>query len=201
MRDHLEKKVEEIQTLFSNNAAKDEEIICLKEEIKKISDLSPAQYASCENVDPKYEETERLRAEIKELREELSDMSLNDYSGVEPGRTQRLQLLAQEESLEDLEIQKLNSQASHENIYYSSELEKLRNELEIRSKQFETERITWAQEKEKVLRYQRQLQMNYVQMFRKTRALEAEIESLTLELELDKTGLKKSLDLSQTIEL
>lgn len=46
--------------------------------------------------------------------------------------------------------------------------------------------------------------MNYVQMYRRTRALEKEIENLTIELELDKANVEKklsSLDLTQTIEL
>jgi hypothetical protein len=91
-------------------------------------------------------------------------------------------------------------------------VERLREELSEERREFEQERITWAQEKEKVLRYQRQLQLNYVQMFRRTKSLEAEVESLTLELELEtKTGrgtinhtAKKQLpaiDMGHTIEL
>jgi len=91
-------------------------------------------------------------------------------------------------------------------------VERLREEISEERREFEQERVTWAQEKEKVLRYQRQLQLNYVQMFRRTKSLEAEVESLTLELELEtKTGratinrtAKKQLpaiDMGHTIEL
>ncbi|KAK3921874.1 Leucine zipper putative tumor suppressor 2 [Frankliniella fusca] len=66
----------------------------------------------------------------------------------------------------------------HEAHQLRAEVRRLRDELA-------TERATWAEEKEKVLRYQRQLQLNYVQMFRRTRSLEAEVESLTMELELE----------------
>lgn len=117
-------------------------------------------------------------------------MSLNEYGGAEPGRSQRI-------SPEDIEIQRLTECSC-------PSLEQLKEEIEVKTKDFENERLIWAQEKEKVLRYQRQLQMNYVQMYRRTRALEAEVESLTIELELDKTGVKKQLptgDLTQTIEL
>lgn len=48
---------------------------------------------------------------------------------------------------------------------------------------FESERDQWLEEKGKVIRYQKQLQLNYVQMFRKNKNLEAEVEQLTLELE------------------
>ncbi|XP_067015430.1 leucine zipper putative tumor suppressor 2 homolog isoform X2 [Anabrus simplex] len=87
-----------------------------------------------------------------------------------------------------------------------TELETLHHERNSEREQFERERLTWAQEKEKVLRYQRQLQLNYVQMFRRTRALEAEIESLTMELELEsKSGCPKkklpAIEMGHTIEL
>lgn len=61
----------------------------------------------------------------------------------------------------------------------------LRGEVRRLREELAQERATWAEEKEKVLRYQRQLQLNYVQMFRRTRSLEAEVESLTMELELE----------------
>jgi hypothetical protein len=92
------------------------------------------------------------------------------------------------------------------------EVDRLREELSEERSEFEQERVTWAQEKEKVLRYQRQLQLNYVQMFRRTKTLEAEVESLTLELELEtKTGRSKTnhpgktqlpaIDMAHTIEI
>nr|CAH7749291.1 unnamed protein product [Callosobruchus chinensis] len=202
LRDTLEERDEEMEKLRSLNCSKDEEIARLKEEVQRLQSVitPPAPYNSLELEEKKCNETERLKAEIKELREELSEMSLNDYSDIEPGRVQRSKII-EEESLEDLEIQRLSRGLSQENIYYSNEIDKLRKELDAKGKQFESEKRTWAAEKEKVLRYQKQLQMNYVQMFRRTRALEAEIESLTMELELDKNGLKKEMDLSHTIEL
>ncbi|XP_017786974.1 PREDICTED: leucine zipper putative tumor suppressor 2 homolog [Nicrophorus vespilloides] len=151
-------------------------------------------------------ETERLRKEVQELREELSEVSMSEYEGLEPGRTQRQRAEREEcasngsSSREDLEIQRLNAVSEEATRH---ELVGLKSELDLRKREFEKERVVWAQEKEKVLRYQRQLQMNYVQMYRRTRALEVEVESLTIELELDKTGLKKlPIELTtQTIEL
>lgn len=157
---------------------------------------------ACTERTDDYVETELLKAEIRELREELSDMSLNEYGGIEPGRGQKNHEV--EVSEEDMEIQRLSAKCSHGNSHHCQEVDELRKDFEAKTKDFEKERKIWAQEKEKVLRYQRQLQMNYVQMYRRTRALEAEVESLTIELELDKTGLKTKLpsaDLTQTIEL
>ncbi|XP_068911101.1 leucine zipper putative tumor suppressor 2 homolog isoform X1 [Tenebrio molitor] len=189
-REQLDLLEAEIGELKKQSFEKDDEIKVLKQEIMRLNgNLEPEPPAS-EDLS----ETERLKAEIRELREELSDMSLNEYGGAEPGRSQRTPL-----SQEDIEIQRLNGTDCS-----CPDLEKLKEEIEMKTKDFENERLVWAQEKEKVLRYQRQLQMNYVHMYRRTRALEAEVESLTIELELDKTGVKKQLpaaDLTQTIEL
>ena len=83
-----------------------------------------------------------------------------------------------------LEKDLLQTSESKKNI--ESENKRLSAQLSEQRASFERERLTWAQEKEKVLRYQRQLQLNYVQMYRRSRTLEAEIESLTIDLELEK---------------
>ncbi|KAJ3665203.1 hypothetical protein Zmor_000709 [Zophobas morio] len=189
-REQLDLRDTEITEIRKQSEEKDNEIQNLKQELARLHSKSQSDVSCSDSLS----ETERLKAEIRELREELSDMSLTEYEGTEPGRSQRTPL-----SEEDIEIQRLNGTECS-----CPELEKLREEIEMKTKDFENERVVWAQEKEKVLRYQRQLQMNYVQMYRRTRALEAEVESLTIELELDKTGVKKQLpasDLTQTIEL
>ncbi|XP_074039021.1 leucine zipper putative tumor suppressor 2 homolog isoform X1 [Leptinotarsa decemlineata] len=195
LRDQLEEKNKQIHNLESSNATKDEEINQLKEDLSKITSPSPSQYGSLDSINKNQGLIEKLNAEITELRQELSEKSLSYYNGVEAGRGKRGPLITEEESLEDLEIQKFNG---HLEV---SETEKLRKELEMKSKQFEKERMQWAKEKEKVLTYQSQLRLNYVQMLKRSNALEEEIENLTLELELERTGLKKKLELSQTIEL
>ncbi|XP_041803373.1 leucine zipper putative tumor suppressor 2a [Chelmon rostratus] len=48
---------------------------------------------------------------------------------------------------------------------------------------FENERRVWQEEKEKVIRYQKQLQQNYIQMYRRNRDLERVMRELSLELE------------------
>ena len=63
------------------------------------------------------------------------------------------------------------------------ELDKLRLELLVNKEEHDKEREQWLEEKNKVIMYQKQLQLNYVQMFRKNKVLEAEVEQLTLELE------------------
>ena len=47
---------------------------------------------------------------------------------------------------------------------------------------FEREKTHWLDEKEKVIRYQKQLQLNYVQMYKRNKVLESEIEALNKNL-------------------
>lgn len=53
----------------------------------------------------------------------------------------------------------------------------------MRAALFEEERNQWLEEKSKVISYQKQMQLNYVQLCSKTQRLEAEVQQLTLDLE------------------
>ncbi|XP_015243691.1 PREDICTED: leucine zipper putative tumor suppressor 2 isoform X2 [Cyprinodon variegatus] len=64
-----------------------------------------------------------------------------------------------------------------------SELAFERKKVEQQAGGFEEERRIWQEEKDKVIRYQKQLQENYVQMYRRNRELEQMLQELSLELE------------------
>ncbi|XP_015722552.1 leucine zipper putative tumor suppressor 2 [Coturnix japonica] len=68
------------------------------------------------------------------------------------------------------------------------QLERLRAEVALERQRgqeqrdaFEQERSTWQGEKEKVIQYQKQLQLNYVQMYRRNRRLEQRLQHLRLQ--------------------
>uniref|UniRef100_A0A182K2Q8 Uncharacterized protein n=1 Tax=Anopheles christyi TaxID=43041 RepID=A0A182K2Q8_9DIPT len=65
----------------------------------------------------------------------------------------------------------------HEN---DNELERLNRELASCRECFEQERTKWADEKEKVLIYQRQLQKNYVEMCKRTQQLEEQLKTMRM---------------------
>ncbi|CAG9772835.1 unnamed protein product [Ceutorhynchus assimilis] len=171
------------------------ELETLKYQVKKYQSIDSIDKARFEDIS----ENERLKAEIKELREELSDFSISDYSNVQPGR-QKPQIYEIEhienqencDSLEDLEIQKLNEDYIdfHEN---ENEVGRLRRQLTMKSREFEKEKLIWAQEKEKVLRYQRQLQINYMEMYKRSQRFEGELENLSLELAVLRSKTTKEL--------
>ncbi|XP_037660133.1 leucine zipper putative tumor suppressor 2 isoform X2 [Choloepus didactylus] len=64
-----------------------------------------------------------------------------------------------------------------------AELQRERRRGEEQRDSFEGERMAWQAEKEQVIRYQKQLQHNYIQMYRRNRQLEQELQQLSLELE------------------
>lgn len=79
----------------------------------------------------------------------------------------------------------LNSESNKDKaiLQLQKELDELKEGLVGRNEVFEKEKEQWLDEKNKVIRYQKQLQLNYVQMYNKNKMLEAEVEQLTLELE------------------
>lgn len=66
--------------------------------------------------------------------------------------------------------------ATEERLRAELLLERRQNEAQASA--FEAERSTWQLEKEKVLRYQRELQASYLEMFHKNESLERELQQL-----------------------
>ena len=87
------------------------------------------------------------------------------------------------ETEKDEEIQKLQKDLGN----LITEVKELKTEANVSKETFETEKSLWLDEKEKVIRYQKQLQLNYVQMYKRNKTLESEIESLNKTVEELKT--------------
>lgn len=115
-------------------------------------------------------EVERRRSEINSLhdlmgqqRRESGDLRLQ----LDQAQQQRSQAKAHDQDL-SLQMDKVKS-----------EVEALKRESEIQRQQFDEERLKWTEEKERVIRYQKQLHHNYVAMFGRNRQLEEEVARLT----------------------
>ncbi|XP_056100963.1 leucine zipper putative tumor suppressor 2 homolog [Rhinichthys klamathensis goyatoka] len=90
-------------------------------------------------------------------------------------------------------MSRLEESTSHENEDLKAskhQIDRLKAELAYerqhasdRGVAFESERKSWEEEKDKVIRYQKQLQQNYVQMYKRNRDLERSLRELKLELE------------------
>lgn len=112
------------------------------------------------------QEVERRRAEISsmhdltaQLRRETADLRTQlDQSHQAQNQDQEMAHVAEKTRLE---------------------LDALKREKENQRKLFEEERARWVEEKERVIRYQKQLHHNYVSMLSRNRQLEEEVARLT----------------------
>merc|ERR1712008_653390 len=93
------------------------------------------------------------------------------------GETEQAELKQQEQSKftsKDHQIDILNNDLAQ----LALAVKELKTEASETKETFETEKTHWLDEKEKVIRYQKQLQLNYVQMYKRNKTLEAEVDQL-----------------------
>lgn len=176
----------------------------LKKEVDSLnSQLDETRWSLCQ----KNGEVSLLKSQFKECQSEQSNKAnelivvkgqLKDARAECEDKTARVSDLVAEASRLRHEVEDGKARIEHclrdfrnaSVAEYQFENEKLRMQL-IEAKKgmdyergsHENERINWLEEKEKVIKYQKQLQLNYVQMFRRNHSLEREVEQLTIELE------------------
>ncbi|XP_029312200.1 LOW QUALITY PROTEIN: leucine zipper putative tumor suppressor 2 homolog [Cottoperca gobio] len=147
----------------------------------------------CENeLQRRKSEAELLREKVGRLEGELAHLR-DALANQGPGNRQcqvfqeaAEHLLAYES--DEAKAQRQSSTEALQNM--KVQMDRMRAELAFecqRAEQqtggFEEERRIWQEEKEKVIRYQKQLQQNYVQMYRRNRDLEQLLQELSHELE------------------
>jgi len=113
---------------------------------------------------------EKKDAELNDLKEETSMTSTSTIEKNNDDNPATASIII----AKDHEIEKLQSELNQ----LASAVKELKTEASETKGTFETEKAHWLDEKEKVIRYQKQLQLNYVQMYKRNKTLEAEIESL-----------------------
>ncbi|XP_031698980.1 leucine zipper putative tumor suppressor 2 homolog [Anarrhichthys ocellatus] len=147
----------------------------------------------CENeLQRRKSEVELLREKVARLEGELShlrDALANQGSGnrqCQVFQEAEEHLLAYES--DEAKAQRKSGAEALQNM--KAQMDRMRAELAFelqRAEQqtggFEEERRIWQEEKDKVIRYQKQLQQNYVQMYRRNRELEQLLQELSQELE------------------
>lgn len=215
LREVLDKKEKEIMRLRAETEEKDKTVSRLQSEIDRLTNNLRDNVADMTKTkETNKNEIDRLKTELKELRQELSDVSLSGYEGIECGRTMRgiydvcktneYHWNSNDSALEDAEVQRLNGElpdACGEHCPGNAMVERLKCELDSKETQFNNERRKWSEEKDKVLLYQKQLQLNYVQMFKRSRTLEAEVDGLRLELDMCNKNMKNLNKHGKAIEL
>lgn len=155
----------------------------------------------CQNeLQRKKNEADFLREKVGILETDIQAMKQD----LALAKEQRLQHIVQQEACAQTpaleRIVQGSDSTSHSQVEESSgrgsteslqrEVERLKQQLseekdaqERQAKSFEQERLTWNKEKDRVIKYQKQLQINYLQMHKKNRDLERILKELTAELE------------------
>ncbi|XP_070707953.1 leucine zipper putative tumor suppressor 2 homolog [Pempheris klunzingeri] len=131
------------------------------------------------------EKVGRLEAELSHLRDALANQATGNRQ-CQVFQEAEEQLLAYES--DEAKAQRQSSSEALQNMKVQmdrmkAELVFERQRAEQQMGSFEEERRIWQEEKDKVIRYQKQLQQNYVQMYRRNRELEQLLQELSHELE------------------
>ncbi|XP_062988632.1 leucine zipper putative tumor suppressor 2 isoform X2 [Elgaria multicarinata webbii] len=128
-------------------------------------------------------ELARRKSEAELLREKVGRLE-RELDGLRSASGELCPLLA------ECDEAKAQRQAADTLQGFRAQAERLRTELlcerrrgEEQREAFHAERITWQGEKDRVIRYQKQLQHNYIQMYRHNRDLECQLRHLSFELE------------------
>ncbi len=175
---------------FSQVCQKSGEISLLKQQLKDLqADLAQ-----------RVGELVTHRGQLREVRAELQTSQSQLQEALTASRTRTLELEVCENELQrrKSENELLREKMSRlEDVRLSEELsvskqqvERLKAELAYErqlssnhTSAFESERKSWEEEKDKVIRYQSQLQQNYVQMYKRNRDLERSLRQLRIQLE------------------
>ncbi|XP_068161102.1 leucine zipper putative tumor suppressor 2 homolog [Antennarius striatus] len=147
----------------------------------------------CENeLQRRKSEAELLREKMGHLEAELAHLR-DALANQGPGNRQCQVFHEAEEHLlayesDEAKAQRQSSADALQNM--KTQMDRMRAELSFERQRgeqqvgsFEEERKIWQEEKDKVIRYQKQLQQNYVQMYRKNQELEQLLQELSQELE------------------
>ncbi|XP_075428748.1 leucine zipper putative tumor suppressor 3 [Ascaphus truei] len=125
------------------------------------------------------EKLSQYEQEIEGLKEDLSNLGHSQYSTELNEKVRDTQACESDEA-------KMKRQTEESVMVLMKEVERLQMELTLERQQrdqqvvvFEDERRTWQEEKEKVIKYQKQLQLNYVEMYQKNQQLEQRINEMT----------------------
>uniref|UniRef100_A0A3B4ZV23 Leucine zipper tumor suppressor 1 n=1 Tax=Stegastes partitus TaxID=144197 RepID=A0A3B4ZV23_9TELE len=122
----------------------------------------------CQNeLQRKKNEADFLREKVGKLEKDIQGMKQD----VAAGQT--------EENREHIPTESLQRQVER----LKQQLREEKNAQEKLASSFEQERQTWNKEKDRVIKYQKQLQINYLQMHKKNQDLERILKELTAELE------------------
>ncbi|KAL6114387.1 lzts1 [Pungitius sinensis] len=201
-----------LKASLKENAAKTEKLERQSKEHDDDLRSRTIEVEVCQNeLQRKKNEADLLREKVEKLEEDIQRMKQEFAVAKEQrvGVQQSSQQEAQNQALEGL-IHAADSPArGHIHIATESlqrEVERLKQQLEEEkdtqerlANSFKQERLMWNKEKDRVIKYQKQLQINYLQMHKKNQELERILKEVTAELE-SRTELGVDINYSSRLQ-
>ncbi|NXP81721.1 N4B3A protein, partial [Ramphastos sulfuratus] len=168
-KNFLREKEEQILTLKDSYSSKSVNLeICESELQRKMSEVQVLR-----------EKLNHCELEVSSLKRTLASMGPPAPFGGDLGEKLRDPLSCESDEA------KMQRQSEDSVNTLRKEVERLQTELKLERQQreqqvmdFEEERRTWQEEKEKVIKYQKQLQLNYVEMYQKNQLLEHKVNEM-----------------------
>ncbi|NXH23289.1 N4B3A protein, partial [Bucco capensis] len=168
-KNFLREKEEQILTLKDSYSSKSVNLeICESELQRKMSEVQVLR-----------EKLNHCELEVSSLKRTLANMGPPGPFGQDLGEKLRDPLACESDEA------KMQRQSEDSVNTLRKEVERLQTELKLERQQreqqvmdFEEERRTWQEEKEKVIKYQKQLQLNYVEMYQKNQILEHKVNEM-----------------------
>ncbi|KAM7017881.1 leucine zipper putative tumor suppressor 1 [Tautogolabrus adspersus] len=198
---HKLNEIVNLRALLRENAAK---MDTLEKQNKEHEDKlyhRTIEVEVCQNeLQRKKNEADLLREKVGKLETDIQGMK-QDLALAKEQRLQhsvQQEACAQTQALERLiqlsdsptEGQRQENSGHNSTEVLQREVERLKQQFseekdaqERQANSFEQERLKWNKEKDRVIKYQKQLQINYLQMHKKNRDLERILKELTAELE------------------
>ncbi|XP_073778406.1 NEDD4-binding protein 3 isoform X2 [Danio rerio] len=130
-------------------------------------------------VTQKLSEIFHLKTQLHETRNQMrsKDSQIDSLQTAVQGARRKCTMPAFEDTRSDMDTGETGgSSATEERLRAELLLERRQNEAQTSA--FESERKTWQNEKEKVIRYQKELQASYLEMYHQNEALERELAVL-----------------------
>ncbi|XP_041854230.1 leucine zipper putative tumor suppressor 1 [Melanotaenia boesemani] len=213
---HKLNEIVSLRALLKENTAKTETIEKQNKDYEDKLHSCNMDVEVCQNeLQRKKNEADFLREKVSKLEKDIEGMK-QDLAAANDQRVQHsFELNAHSQTQDSRPIPDLESTdrsqevENREHISSGSlqrEVERLKQQLreeknaqERLASSFEQERQTWNKEKDRVIKYQKQLQINYLQMHKKNRDLERILKELTAELE-SRTELKMDIGYSSGLQ-
>lgn len=213
---HRLNEIVSLRALLKENTAKMETVEKQNKDYEDKLRSRTMEAEVCQNeLQRKKNEANILREKVSKLEKDIEekkwDLTVANDQRLQPGfELQTHSQTLDSRPIPDLEptdqSQKVENREHISTGSLQREVEKLKQQLreekntqERLASSFEQERQTWNKEKDRVIKYQKQLQINYLQMHKKNQDLERILKELTAELE-SRTELKMNMGYSSGLQ-